>query len=65
MNAQSNDSADMIDTKTSRSICNAVGERLQQDLRPDFSRLPEQLRHLMDALRQQDAETRERQFYRR
>jgi hypothetical protein len=65
MNAQSTDSTDMIDGKTSRSICNAVGERLQQDLRPDFSRLPEQLRHLMDALRQQDAETRERQFYRR
>jgi hypothetical protein len=59
MNARSTDSTDMIDGKTSRSICNAVGERLQQNLRPDFSRLPEHLRHLMDALRQQDAETRQ------
>ncbi|WP_024519906.1 hypothetical protein [Bradyrhizobium sp. Tv2a-2] len=65
MNDQPTDSTDMIDGKTSRSICNAVGERLQQNLRPDFSRLPEQLRHLMDALRQQDAQTREHQPYRR
>ena len=58
MNGPSTD--DPIDGKTSRSICNAVGERLQQSIRPDFSRLPERLRHLMDALRQQDAETRGR-----
>jgi len=65
MNAQSTDGTDMIDGKTSRSICNAVGERLQQNFRPDFSRLPEQLRHLMDALRRQDAEARAREPYRR
>jgi hypothetical protein len=45
-----------IDGKTSRSICDAVGERLQQSMRPDFSHLPDRLRHLMDALRRQDAE---------
>jgi hypothetical protein len=57
MNRQSTNITDLIDGKTSRSICNAVGERLQQSMRPDFSRLPEQLRHLMDALRRQDSET--------
>ncbi len=60
MNGQPTDDTDTIDGKTSRSICNAVGERLQQNLRPDFSRLPEELRHLMDALRQQDSEMRRR-----
>jgi len=60
MNGHSIDTTETIDGKTSRSICNAVGERLQQSVRPDFSRLPEQLRHLMDALRRQDAEMRRR-----
>ena len=46
----------MIDGKTSRSICDAVGERLQQNMRPDFSRLPDRLSDLMDSLRQQDSE---------
>jgi len=59
MNSPSPDGTDMIDGKTSRSICNAVGERLQQSVRPDFSRLPERLRHLMDALRRQDTETQQ------
>jgi hypothetical protein len=60
MNGQPANSTDTIDGKTSRSICNAVGEKLQQSIRPDFSRLPEQLRDLMDALRRQDSETRQR-----
>jgi hypothetical protein len=60
MNGQPTDTTDLIDGKTSRSICNAVGERLQQSIRPDFSRLPDQLRHLMDALRRQDAGMRQR-----
>jgi hypothetical protein len=60
MNGQSTNTTEAIDGKTSRSICNAVGERLQQSIRPDFSRLPEHLRHLMDALRRQDAEMRQR-----
>jgi hypothetical protein len=58
MNGHLADSLDTIDAKTSRSICDAVGERLQQNIRPDVSRLPDHLRHLMDALRQKDAERR-------
>jgi hypothetical protein len=60
MNDPPANTTDTIDRKTSRSICNAVGERLQQSIRPDFSRLPEQLRDLMDALRRQDSEMRRR-----
>jgi hypothetical protein len=47
-------SSEPIDRATSRSICRAVGERLQQDLRPENSELPSHLRHLMDALQRQD-----------
>jgi hypothetical protein len=46
--------SEQIDRKTSRSICEAVGERLQQSLRPDTSRLSPYLQHLMDELRRQD-----------
>jgi hypothetical protein len=45
-----------IDYKTSRSICDAVGERLQQNLRPDLSRLSPHLQHLLDQLRKQEIE---------
>ena len=34
------DNSEQIDRKTSRSICHAVGERLQQHLRPLESELP-------------------------
>jgi hypothetical protein len=47
-----------IDGKTSRSICDAVGERLQQDLRPVSSGLSSHLQHLMDELRKRDNEDR-------
>jgi hypothetical protein len=43
-----NDS-EQIDRRTSRSICDAVGERLQQRLRPD-PRLPTHLEQLLDEL---------------
>ena len=43
-----------IDRKTSRSICNAVGERLQQDLRPQSFASSAYLEHLVDELRKQD-----------
>jgi hypothetical protein len=43
-----------IDHVTCRSICNAVGERLQQNLRPETSALSSHLRHLMDELRKRD-----------
>jgi hypothetical protein len=56
MNSQITD----IDRKTSRSICDAVGERLQQNLRPDLSRLSPHLQHLLDELRKQDRESHRR-----
>ena len=48
-----------IDGKTSRAICDAIGERLQQDLRPESSRLSSHLQHLMDELRRRDHEGRQ------
>jgi hypothetical protein len=58
MNSRINDDGEGIDRKTSRSICDAVGERLQQDLRPESSRLSSHLEHLLDELRQRDREER-------
>jgi len=49
------DSSEGIDRKTSRSICDAVGERLQKHLGPLQANLPSHLGHLMDQLRKQDA----------
>jgi hypothetical protein len=43
-----------IDHKTSRSICDAVGERLQQDLRPQSLASSSYLQHLLEELRKQD-----------
>ena len=49
------DDSEQIDRRTSRSICDAVGERLQQSLRPE-SRLTSHLEHIMDELRKRDRE---------
>lgn len=49
-----NDS-EQIDRRTSRSICDAVGERLQQNLRPE-PRLPTHLEQLLNQLRQRERE---------
>ncbi len=54
MNSLVNDDNDGIDRKTSRSICDAVGERLQQSLRPETSGLSYHLQRLMDELRRRD-----------
>jgi hypothetical protein len=54
MNSRITDTSEGIDRKTSRSICNAVGERLQQDLRPEALRPSSHLQHLMDELRRRD-----------
>ena len=54
MNSRITDDSEPIDRKTSRSICDAVGERLQQNLRPETSRLSSYLEHLMDELRKRD-----------
>jgi len=56
MNSRITDNSEQIDRKTSRSICDAVGERLQQTLRPDSSHLSSYLQHLMDELRRRDAD---------
>jgi hypothetical protein len=50
------DSTETIDYRTSRSICDAVGERLQQSLRPESSSLSPRLQQLMDELRRRDGE---------
>ncbi len=47
------DDSEQIDRRTSRSICDAVGERLQQSLRPE-PRLPTDLEHLLRELRKRD-----------
>ncbi|MGX1322249.1 hypothetical protein AB7M17_005702 [Bradyrhizobium sp. USDA 377] len=49
-----NDS-EQIDRRTSRSICDAVGERLQQSLRPE-PRLPTHLEQLLNELRRRERE---------
>jgi hypothetical protein len=56
MNSRISDSSEGIDRKTSRSICDAVGERLQQDLRPESLRPSSHLDHLMNELRKRDDE---------
>jgi len=48
------DDIEPIDRKTCRSICDAVGERLQQSLLPEPSRLSSHLEHLMGELRRRD-----------
>ena len=55
MNSRITDKPEQIDHKTCRSICDAVGERLQQDLRPEASRASSHLDHLMDELRKRDS----------
>ena len=55
MNSRITDYNEGIDRKTSRSICDAVGEHLQQTLRPESSRLSSHLQHLIDELRRRDS----------
>ncbi|UWU73390.1 hypothetical protein N2603_25220 [Bradyrhizobium huanghuaihaiense] len=50
-----NDS-EQIDRRTSRSICDAVGERLQQSLRPE-PRLPTHLEQLLNELKRRERES--------
>jgi len=56
MNGRIEHSSQTIDGKTSRSICDAVGERLQQDLRPEPLHASSHLYHLMEELRRRDNE---------
>jgi len=43
-----------LDHKSSRAICDAVGERLQQVLRPGSTDTSTHLQHLVDELRKRD-----------
>lgn len=45
---------DEIDRKTSRAICDAVGERLQQSLRPEFASPSPRLDRLIEELRRRE-----------
>jgi len=58
MSSRITNDSEQIDHRTSRSICDAIGERLQLSLRPDTSRLSSHLQHLMDELRRRDSEGR-------
>jgi hypothetical protein len=58
MNGRSSDSDVNIDRQTSRTICDAVGERLQQSLRADMLQPSSYLDHLVDELRRRDEDDR-------
>ncbi|MCA6123771.1 hypothetical protein J6500_17975 [Bradyrhizobium sp. WSM 1704] len=53
MPAPTDSDLDQIDHKTCRYICDAVGERLQQNMRPEPA-LSSRLQHLMDELRRRE-----------
>ena len=55
METRINDDFEQIDHKTCVSICDAIGERLQQNLRPEAELSP-RLRQLVDELRRRDNE---------
>jgi hypothetical protein len=56
MNSRITDNIEGIDRNTCRSICDAVGERLQRSLSPGSLRPSSHLEHLMDELRRRDRE---------
>ncbi len=58
MNGRIEHSSEAIDGKTSRSICDAVGERLQQSLRPGSLGPSTHLEHLLDELRGREGKSR-------
>ena len=53
MDAGMNSDFEQIDHRTCQSICDAVGERLQQSFRPE-TELSSRLRELMDERRRRD-----------
>jgi hypothetical protein len=57
MDSRINHDLDELDHRTCRSICDAVGERLQRDMRPESSLSPD-LQQLMDQLRKQETRAR-------
>jgi hypothetical protein len=59
MNSRITNHSELIDHRTSRLICDAVGEQLQRRLSPESAQLPPQLERLMDELRRRDSEARQ------
>jgi hypothetical protein len=55
MDGRINNDFEQIDHKTCTSICAAIGERLQQNLRPEAELSP-RLRELVDELRRRENE---------
>ncbi|WP_291853696.1 hypothetical protein [Bradyrhizobium sp.] len=53
MQTQINRDPEQLDHRTCRSICDAVGERLQRSIRPETD-LPSRLRELVDELVRRD-----------
>ncbi|MBB5046454.1 hypothetical protein HNR60_001199 [Rhodopseudomonas rhenobacensis] len=45
-----------IDSRTIRSICRAIGEKLQQSLPLDNPRLPDRLEQLLAEMRRRDGQ---------
>jgi hypothetical protein len=58
MNGRIVNDREAIDGKTSRSICDAVGERLQQSLRPESLAPSPRLQRLLEELRRRDSGSR-------
>ena len=55
MDVRTNNDVEPIDHKTSRSICDAIGERLQDQFRPETAQTSLRLRQLLEELRRRDA----------
>jgi hypothetical protein len=49
-----NNEVESLDHRSSRAICDLVGERLQQVLRPESTATSSYLEHLVDELRRRD-----------
>ena len=54
MKSSAKDSTESLDERSSRSICEAVGKRLQQTLSQEMVVPSSQLQHLVDELRKRD-----------
>jgi hypothetical protein len=52
--AHTNNDVGSLDHRSSRAICDAVGERLRQVLRPESTAASSHLQHLIDELRRRD-----------
>ena len=55
MDTRINGDIEPINHRTCQAICDAIGERLQQDMRPDSEPSP-RLQRLMEELRRRDRE---------